>query len=70
MNGPSRCVITIDAKEGVNITWDPCLPDGPHKLGFVETAAAGAILGIGKALTGKGSIQVLQAMKLFERSKA
>jgi hypothetical protein len=66
---PERCIITIEASGRVTVDWDPALPDGPHKLSRVETLAAGAIVGIGKALTGKGYDQMVAVLTAFDRAK-
>jgi phosphate starvation-inducible protein PhoH len=66
-----RCIITIENSEagvkGLSIAWDPAIPDGPHQLSRVEALAAGAVLGIGKALTGKGGMEIAQALRAFEK---
>lgn len=60
---PRRCTITLDIRTGLHIRWDPPLPDGPHRVNWVEAAAAGALIGIGKAITGKGYGEIIQALK-------
>ena len=48
----------------------PCLPEGPHKLSRVEVMAGGALLGMGKAITGKGYEEIVRAMVIFDRSRS
>lgn len=68
-NPVKRCVITIDADAGLSIAWEPALPSGPHELSQVERMAAGAVLGIGKALTGKGGLEIAAALRAFEKGR-
>lgn len=61
-----RCYISLSDR-GVSIDFEPGVPDAPHKPSIVETMAAGALLGIAKALTGKGADDVIAAMARVER---
>ena len=66
---PEPCIITIEASGKVTVDWDPALPDGPHKSSSVEALAAGALLGIGRALTGKGHDEMVRLLATFEKAK-
>ena len=53
----------------MTVDWDPALPEGPHKLRRVEALAAGAILGIGKTLTGKGYDELVRVIAQFNGAR-
>jgi hypothetical protein len=64
-----KCTIVIsdNPKPSILVTWDAPPSADSQKLSWVERAASGAILGIGKAVTGAGSVQLLQTIKLFRK---
>ena len=62
-----RCTIVLDAEKGMDVTFEPPLPDEPHRVNWVEAAAANALIGIGQSLTNKGRGQVLTEMHRFAR---
>lgn len=64
-----RCYINI-SEDRISIDFDQTLIDEPHKPSRVEIMAAGALLGITRALTGKGAEQVIHALAQFERETA
>jgi hypothetical protein len=61
-----RCHITL-SETGIDIDFYPPLESEPHKPSRVEIMAAGALLGLARALTGKGAEQVIHALAQFER---
>ena len=61
-----RCHITL-SENGVDIDFYPALMSEPHKPSRVEIMAAAALVGIARALTGKGAEQVVHALAQFER---
>jgi hypothetical protein len=56
-----RCNISIES-DHLYISFDPALPNGPHKRTAAELMAAGALLGIARVLTGKGEEAVMAAL--------
>ena len=74
-----RCSISI-SDHGIDFYFTPALPDEPHRPSRVEIMAAGALflrpirkppgrsmVGMARALTGKGVEQVIHALAQFER---
>ncbi len=57
-----RCSISISSAE-VSIYWHPALPEEAHKPSRIEIMAAGALLGIARALMGKGEDEILAAIR-------
>jgi hypothetical protein len=64
-----RCTIHINER-GVDFDFYPSLPAEPHKPTRTEIMAAGALVGIARALTGKGAEQVIHALAQLERETA
>ncbi len=62
-----RCSIDL-SNRGIWIHWEPALPDGPHKVSPVEIMAAGALIGIGRTLTGQGAADVIEALTKFDKA--
>lgn len=61
-----RCTIVLDVNVGMKVTFEPPFPDEPHRVNWVEAAGAGAVIGVGQALTNKGRRQVLADLRRFE----
>jgi hypothetical protein len=61
-----RCSIHISG-HGVSFDFYPNLPNEPHNPSRTEIMAAAALVGIARALTGKGAEQVIHALAQFER---
>ena len=61
-----RCAIHISGS-GVSFDFYPSLPNESHKPSRTEIMAAAALVGIARALTGKGAEQVIHALAQFER---
>jgi hypothetical protein len=57
-----ECSIHI-SKRGIDLYWQPELPAGEHKATRVELMVAGALMGVARALTGKGEADVLAAIR-------
>jgi hypothetical protein len=64
-----RCSISI-SDHGIDLYFHPNLPSEPHKPTRTEIMAAAALVGIARALTGKGAEQVIHALAQFERETA
>lgn len=61
-----RCSISI-CDSDISFYFTPELPAEAHKPSRTEIMAAGALVGIARALTGKGADAVIHALAQFER---
>ena len=65
-NPEQRCYISLSGR-GISFDFEPALVAEAHAPSRTEIMAAAALVGIARALTGKGADAVIGAIAQFER---